>query len=119
MPLSASGQDLPAETVAGIVQALADMQCQMDTADIDADDDGYDLDDVFCADGQYDMKWTRLSPCWKSARNDVTVRQARDSAIERQAAQCVGQEPRPSSYDHGGRSSARLTVKSRWEGDPQ
>lgn len=56
MPLRASAQELPAETVAQIVQALADMQCQMDTADIDADADGYDLDDVFCADGQYDMR---------------------------------------------------------------
>jgi hypothetical protein len=56
MPLRVSAQELPAETVAQIEQALADMQCQMDPADIDADAGGYDLDDVFCADGQYDMR---------------------------------------------------------------
>ncbi len=35
---------------------LADMQCEMDTDNIEADDAGYELDDVFCADGQYDIE---------------------------------------------------------------
>ncbi len=40
-----------------IVAMLADMQCQMDVDDIEAEDGGgYELDDVFCADGQYDIK---------------------------------------------------------------
>ncbi|MDT8858112.1 PepSY domain-containing protein [Paracoccaceae bacterium Fryx2] len=54
MPVAA--HDLPAETVDAITRALADIQCQMDPDDIEVKDGGYALDDVFCADGQYDMK---------------------------------------------------------------
>ncbi len=40
-----------------ITAMLADMQCEMDVDDIDAEDGGgYELDDVFCADGQYDIE---------------------------------------------------------------
>lgn len=34
---------------------LAEMKCEMDEADIEKEDDGYELDDVFCADGQFDI----------------------------------------------------------------
>lgn len=43
------------EEVEKILAVLADMQCEMDEDDIDKEDDGYELDDVFCADGQYDI----------------------------------------------------------------
>jgi hypothetical protein len=42
-------------TIARINAVLADMQCEVDPEDIEIDDDGYELDDVFCADGQYDI----------------------------------------------------------------
>ncbi|MFD1914411.1 PepSY domain-containing protein [Halodurantibacterium flavum] len=46
-----------AETVERINAMLAEMQCEIDPEDIELEDDGtYDLDDVMCADGQYDMK---------------------------------------------------------------
>ncbi|WP_414707624.1 PepSY domain-containing protein [Rhodovulum sp.] len=49
--------EVPAEVVAQITAMLAEMQCEMDPSDIEAEDDGgYELDDVFCVDGQYDMK---------------------------------------------------------------
>jgi pectin methylesterase-like acyl-CoA thioesterase len=43
------------ETVAKILANLGKMQCEVDPENIEADGDGYELDDVFCADGQYDM----------------------------------------------------------------
>ncbi len=56
-PTALFAQDgaVPAETQEQIVAMLAEMQCEMDVADIEADGDGYELDDVFCADGQYDI----------------------------------------------------------------
>lgn len=38
-----------------ITAMLAEMSCEMDTDDIEKEDDGYELDDVYCADGQYDI----------------------------------------------------------------
>lgn len=39
-----------------VMTLLADMQCKMVPGNIEVDDDGgYELDDVFCADGQYDI----------------------------------------------------------------
>ena len=32
------------------------MGCEVDPSDIEAEADGYELDDVFCTDGQYDME---------------------------------------------------------------
>ncbi|SIO30493.1 Peptidase propeptide and YPEB domain-containing protein [Rhodovulum sp. ES.010] len=43
------------ETVDRIMAMLAEMQCEMDPGDIEAEGGGYELDDVFCADGQYDI----------------------------------------------------------------
>ncbi len=46
-----------AETIERITAMLAEMQCEIDPEDIELEGDGtYDLDDVMCADGQYDMK---------------------------------------------------------------
>lgn len=44
------------EEIAKIFSVLAEMQCEMDEDEIDKEDDGFELDDVFCADGQYDME---------------------------------------------------------------
>lgn len=45
-----------AEEVAKINALLAEMQCEMDDDDIEKEDDGFELDDVICADGgQYDI----------------------------------------------------------------
>ena len=56
-PVTALADDAVApEVQERIVAMLADMQCQMDVDDIEAEDGGgYELDDVFCADGQYDI----------------------------------------------------------------
>lgn len=49
--------EVSSETEARIMDMLAGMQCEMDPADIEADGHGgYELDDVFCADGQYDIE---------------------------------------------------------------
>ncbi|WP_424931042.1 PepSY domain-containing protein [Amaricoccus macauensis] len=56
MPLSASAQGVSPETAEQIQAMLAEMQCEMDPSDIEVEDDGYELDDVFCADGQYDIE---------------------------------------------------------------
>ncbi|SFE84137.1 PepSY domain-containing protein [Roseivivax sediminis] len=53
-----SGDDdaIPQETVDSIMAMLEDMQCEMDPDDIEREDDGYDLDDVICAEGgQFDI----------------------------------------------------------------
>lgn len=42
--------------VAKVDAVLAAMQCEVDPANIEVDDGGFDLDDVICADGQYDIK---------------------------------------------------------------
>ena len=44
-----------AEETARIMETLAAMQCEMDEADIEKSAGGFELDDVFCADGQYDI----------------------------------------------------------------
>lgn len=46
-----------AEQIAAIDEALAAMTCEVDSDNIDVEDDGsFDLDDVICEDGQYDIK---------------------------------------------------------------
>lgn len=58
LPLAAGAQDaeVPEETVAEIMTMLEGMNCQMVASDIEPEDDGgYDLDDVMCEDGQYDI----------------------------------------------------------------
>ncbi|MAC81870.1 MAG: hypothetical protein CML66_27885 [Rhodobacteraceae bacterium] len=42
-----------------IVALLDGMQCEMDPDDIEVEADGYELDDVFCADGQYDIELSK------------------------------------------------------------
>lgn len=59
LPLVAAAQDaeVPEETVARINEMLAGMNCQMDPSDIEmAEDGGYELDDVMCAEGQFDIE---------------------------------------------------------------
>ncbi len=49
--------DPTAEQIAKIDEVLAAMTCEVDPANIEVEDDGsFDLDDVICADGQYDVK---------------------------------------------------------------
>jgi hypothetical protein len=55
-PASAAGH-LDAATVEKIEAMLAAMECQMDPADIEVEENGYDLDDVMCKGGnQFDIK---------------------------------------------------------------
>jgi hypothetical protein len=54
-PLAASANEPTQEEVDRINAVLAEMQCEVDPEEIEVNDDGYELDDVFCADGQYDM----------------------------------------------------------------
>lgn len=54
---AADNHEVSEETVAQIDEMLAGMECQMDPSDIEAKPDGgYELDDVMCADGQYDIE---------------------------------------------------------------
>lgn len=54
-PALADGH-IDAETVEKIEAMLAEMECQMDPADIEVEDDGYELDDVICKGGnQFDI----------------------------------------------------------------
>ncbi|RJL18887.1 PepSY domain-containing protein [Paracoccus siganidrum] len=50
-------EDPTPEQIARIDEVLADMTCEVDPDNIEVEDDGsFDLDDVMCADGQYDIK---------------------------------------------------------------
>lgn len=55
LPAAAMADEVAAETVTKIQALLKDMQCEVAPENIEPDGDGYELDDVFCADGQYDM----------------------------------------------------------------
>lgn len=55
LPAAAMAQEVPAETVTKIQAMLKDMQCEVAPENIEGGEAGYELDDVFCADGQYDM----------------------------------------------------------------
>lgn len=55
LPFAASAAEVPADKQKAIQDMLKTMQCEVDPANIEADGDGFELDDVFCADGQYDM----------------------------------------------------------------
>ena len=53
----AFADEVSADEVAKINALLAEMQCEMDDDDIEKEDDGYELDDVICADGgQFDIE---------------------------------------------------------------
>jgi hypothetical protein len=57
LPLAALAEDGPtAEQIAKIDETLAAKKCEVDPANIDVDGGVFDLDDVICADGQYDIK---------------------------------------------------------------
>jgi hypothetical protein len=55
LPPAANAQDdeVASESVEQINAMLSEMQVH--PSDIEADDGGYELDDVMCADGQYDI----------------------------------------------------------------
>lgn len=56
MLLAASAfAEATAEQIAAIDAKLAEMQCEVDPDNIEMEDGGFDLDDVICADGQYDI----------------------------------------------------------------
>lgn len=57
-PTAAHAAKVSAETVAAIKKTLADagMKCEIDADNIERSGKGYELEDVFCTDGQYDMK---------------------------------------------------------------
>jgi hypothetical protein len=44
------------EPQARIDEVLAGMQCEVDPANVEVEEGVFDLDDVMCADGQYDIK---------------------------------------------------------------
>ncbi|MQW60099.1 hypothetical protein [Sinorhizobium meliloti] len=54
-PLGLRAEEIPADKQKAITEMLATMKCEVDPASIEAGSKGYELDDVFCADGQYDM----------------------------------------------------------------
>lgn len=56
LPALADTEATP-EQIARIDEVLAAMTCEVDSDNIEVEDDGsFDLDDVICADGQYDVK---------------------------------------------------------------
>lgn len=56
LPATVMAEEVPADVVIKIQSMLADMQCEVDEANIEMAGEGYELDDVFCADGQYDIE---------------------------------------------------------------
>jgi hypothetical protein len=51
-----SAEQASEEQMARIDETLAAMRCEVDPAEVDVDEGVFDLDDVICADGQYDIK---------------------------------------------------------------
>ena len=49
-------QETDQATLDRINALLAGMQCEVDSVHIEPEDAGWELDDVFCADGQHDIK---------------------------------------------------------------
>lgn len=57
VPFAALAQDgATEEQMARIDEVLAAKSCEVDPANVEVDDGGFDLDDVMCASGQYDIK---------------------------------------------------------------
>ncbi|CCF00356.1 Hypothetical protein SFHH103_05894 (plasmid) [Sinorhizobium fredii HH103] len=54
-PLGLHAEEIAADKQRAIADMLAAMKCEVDPANIEAGGEGYELDDVFCRDGQYDM----------------------------------------------------------------
>lgn len=55
VPSVASAAEVATDKQKAIQDMLKTMQCEVDPANIEASGEGFELDDVFCADGQYDM----------------------------------------------------------------
>ena len=57
LPAFADDDKATPEQITKIDEVLAAMKCEVDSDNIEVEDDGsFDLDDVMCADGQYDIK---------------------------------------------------------------
>lgn len=50
-----ASDEATAEDIEKINALLAGIQCEMDEDDIEKEDDGFELDDVLCVDGQFDI----------------------------------------------------------------
>jgi hypothetical protein len=55
-PGLAMAQEASEEQMARIDEVLAAKECEVDPAHVEVDDGNFDLDDVMCASGQYDIK---------------------------------------------------------------
>lgn len=57
LPLAALADEAATpEQIARIDEVLAAKRCEVDPANIEVEDGVFELDDVMCADGQYDIK---------------------------------------------------------------
>ncbi len=57
LPCAALAQDGPTDAqMAEIDKVLAEKRCEVDPANVEVEDGVFDLDDVMCASGQYDIK---------------------------------------------------------------
>jgi hypothetical protein len=57
VPFVAIAQEGPTDAqMAKIDEVLKARTCEVDPANVEVEDDGFDLDDVMCASGQYDIK---------------------------------------------------------------
>ena len=57
LPFAALAQEgATPEQIARIDEVLAAKTCEVDPANVEVEDGVFDLDDVMCADGQYDIK---------------------------------------------------------------
>jgi hypothetical protein len=56
VPFVAVAQEATEEQMARIDEVLAEKSCEVDPANVEVDDGNFDLDDVMCASGQYDIK---------------------------------------------------------------
>jgi hypothetical protein len=57
LPFAALAEDGPSDAqMAEIDKVLAEQQCEVDPANVEVEDGAFDLVDVMCASGQYDIK---------------------------------------------------------------
>ncbi|HRO12468.1 PepSY domain-containing protein [Amaricoccus sp.] len=56
VPFAALAEGPSEEQMAKIDEVLAAKSCEVDPANVEVEDGAFDLDDVMCADGQYDIK---------------------------------------------------------------
>jgi hypothetical protein len=55
-PFVALAEGATEEQMARIDEVLAAKSCEVDPENVEVEDGAFDLDDVMCADGQYDIK---------------------------------------------------------------